>query len=169
MKKVKVDMEIVNMDNQDNIRLLNWKLMTNSLPIGNLTIDEEKTIQTFRNLLVLLVSQDEGTFPFLFQLKKTQFVKLARDVWAIYYNNGGVYNNHIFDPLLSIKFYKKEGCGKGYDVEEDDEGNTHCVIDLYYNLRQNVRGKWKIVKSVTKKRSTRKKRSTKKILPNINL
>lgn len=147
-------MKKVNMDNQDNIRLLNWKLMTNTLPIATLTKDEEKIIQTFKKLLVLLVSQDQGTFPLLLRLQKTLFVKLARDVWAIYYNNGGVYNNHIFDPLLSIKFYNKEGCGEGYDVEEDIKGNKYCVIDLYYNLRQNKKGKWRIVKS-TKKRSTK--------------
>lgn len=150
------------MTKQELIRLLNWKLNTNPLAVPSLTTDEYRKIQNFKDLLHSFVSMDQSTlFPYLFELRKTQFIKLAREVWAIYYNNGGIYNNYIFEPLLEIKFKKSEvGCGEGFE-----EKGKYCIIDLYYNLRL-VKGKWKIIDNKLKSKKTKKssKKSPKKSL-----
>jgi len=149
------------MTKQELMRLLWWKLDTNPLAVPSLTTDEYRKIQNFKDLLDSFVSMDRSAlFPIMFELKKTQFIKLAREVWAIYYNNGGIYNNHIFEPLLEIKFKKSEvGCGEGFEEEGE-----YCIIDLYYNLRL-VKGKWKIIDNKLKSKKTKKssnKKSPKK-------
>lgn len=121
-----------------------------------LTVHKDKTKKLLGIVEKLLDVDNQSYFNTqkMFKTHKEEFLKILIEVWLIYYNNGGVENAWIFEPIDKIMFdmdVKKSGkkkCGSGYNRVKSKKGRgSYCRLEFhdYIELSKNRKSKLRMV------------------------